>query len=62
MNLDYTERRGRLAYMVGIYAQQMDGWFRLSTNGKYIEARKLRGRNRWSLCSVEDFAYFEEAK
>lgn len=63
--LDYTEQKGTLYYMVGDQRQQMTGHFQLSLDRKVIEARKIRGRNRWQLCAASDLVYFiafEEVK
>lgn len=62
MNLDLIERRGRLIYSVGIQVRSMEGHFRLSLDGKVIEARKVRGRNRWQLCSREAASHFIEKR
>lgn len=63
MNLDLIERRGRLTYMIdGITPLVMEGNFRLSVDLKYIEARKVRGRNRWLLCRRENAIQFVERR
>jgi hypothetical protein len=62
MNLDLIERRGKLIYAIGIDVRSIEGHFRLSLDGKVIEARKLRGRNRWRLCSRENALQFIERR
>lgn len=62
MNIDLIERRGRLTYMVGITTHTMEGNFRLSLDGRVIEARKVRGRNRWQLCSRDQAVSFIERR
>lgn len=63
MNLDLIERRGRMTYTNdGITPVVMEGNFRLSVDGRYIEARNIRGRNRWLLCRRENAIQFIEKR
>lgn len=62
MNLDLIERRGRLIYSVGIQVRSMEGHFRLTPDGRTIEARKVKGRYRWSLCPLEAASHFIERR
>jgi hypothetical protein len=61
-SLDYIERKGMLAYKIGDDLRIMQGNFRLSLDGRNVEARRIRGRNRWSLCSIESVHIFNEVK
>lgn len=62
MNLDLIERRGKLTYKIGNEYRTMDGNFRLSMDGNVIEARQVRGRNRWQLCSRDAAEVFIEIR
>jgi hypothetical protein len=62
MNLDLIERRGRLSYIIGTDVHTVDGHFRLSLDHQTIEARKVRGRNRWRLCSRSAVVMFTEIR
>lgn len=62
MNLDLIERRGRLTYQVGHGYVSVEGNFRLSIDRRYIEARSVRGRNRWKLCRLEQVEAFVERR
>jgi hypothetical protein len=56
--LDYTERRGYLTYVIGGEMRALYGNFQLSLDRKTVEARKIRGRNRWQLCSSDNVLTF----
>jgi hypothetical protein len=60
MMLDLVERKGTLTYTIGFEMHQMHGHFRLSLDGRTVEARKVHGRNRWGICSVSNVHDFEE--
>ena len=60
--LDCIERRGTLTYRIGTECFIMEGNFQLSFDGKTVEARKTRGRNRYQLCSACNVISFEEVK
>jgi len=60
--LDYIERKGTLTYMIGLDVETMEGNFQLSLNGRTVEARKIRARNRYQLCGIENVISFNEAK
>jgi hypothetical protein len=62
VNIDLIERQGRLTYKVGDTERVMEGNFRLSIDGRVIEGRKLRGRNRWQVCSTENAVAFVERR
>lgn len=62
MHLDLIERRGKLSYMIGSEVRTVDGYFRLSPDHRIIEARKVRGRNRWQLCSRSAVVMFTEIR
>jgi hypothetical protein len=56
--LGITERRGTLTYSYdGMTFQTMEGWFMLSPYtgspkyGRGVIARKIRGRNHFTVCS-----------
>jgi hypothetical protein len=57
--LDYIERRGTLTYITGFESRTMVGNFQLSLDRRTVEARKIRGRNRWQLCSTWNVVSFE---
>jgi hypothetical protein len=58
--LDYIERKGTLTYMIGLDVEIMEGNFQLSLNGRTVEARKNRGRNRYQLCGIDNVISFKE--
>ena len=58
--LDQYERRGRLHYSIGDDVRTIEGNFRLSVDGRTVEARKVRGRNRWQLCAADSVVMFVE--
>jgi hypothetical protein len=60
--LDYIERKGTLTYMIGLDVEMMEGNFQLSLNGRTVEARKNRARNRYQLCGIENVISFHEVK
>jgi hypothetical protein len=60
--LDYIERKGTLTYMIGLDIETMEGNFQLALNGRTVEARKNRARNRYQLCGIENVISFNEAK
>lgn len=53
-------QRGTLHYMDnnGYYPKQMQGWFTLTTDGRTVLARKVRGRNVWQFASTEQVIDF----
>jgi hypothetical protein len=56
----YNWQRGTLHYMApdGYTTRQMQGWFMLSTDGRTVIARKVRGRNVWQFASTEQVINF----
>jgi hypothetical protein len=50
----YNWQKGTLHYMSvsGYYPEQMRGWFMLSTDGRTVLARKIKGRNVWQFADV----------
>lgn len=58
--IDAVERRGTITYLVGDEVRTMRGHFVRSLNGRGVAARKIRGRNRWALCSLENVVGFVE--
>lgn len=59
--LDMVFRKGTLTHSVGLESETLHGYFRLSLSRNYVEARRIRGRNVWSLCRVENVLWFTEA-
>lgn len=58
--LTYFEQRGTLIYMKPDFSfKTIDGWFYL--NGATVVMRKIRGRNRFQLCSETDVHNFKPA-
>ena len=58
-----TERRGTLHYEVTLWDgsidyRSMDGWFMLSRDYLTVNARKVRGRNRWQLTRTANVVGF----
>jgi hypothetical protein len=58
-----TERRGTLHYEVTMWDgsidhRSMDGWFMLSRDHLTVNARKVRGRNRWQLTRTANVSGF----
>jgi hypothetical protein len=52
-DLDLVERRGNLIYSIGEKTISCEGHFMLSLDRRNVTARKIGGRNRWSLCSAD---------
>jgi hypothetical protein len=59
-SLDYIERRGTLTYFVGSQVRIEEGHYQLSRNGANVIRRKIRGRNRYNVCSVVNVIRFAE--
>jgi len=53
-DISLVERRMTLTYWVGYELRTFAGWARLSHDRQGVVARKIGGRNRWSLCSLAD--------
>ena len=59
-SLDYIERRGTLTYFVGSEVRIEEGHYQLSLNGANVIRRKIRGRNRYNVCSIVNVIRFTE--
>lgn len=62
--LTYAEQRGTLSYWAGFSRTElrtMPGHFALALDGRTVVARKVRGRNRWQLCNLDDVESFQPA-
>ncbi len=60
--IDHRERQGRLVYRCGYELREHYGWVRLSVRGAIVEGRRIRGSNRWGICSLDEVVLFEEKK
>jgi len=53
-DITMVERRMTINYWVGYDLRTFAGWAMISHDGRGVVARKIGGRNRWSLCSIAD--------
>lgn len=53
-DITLVERRATIVYWVGYEPRTFAGWVMRSLDGRGVVARKIGGRNRWSLCSLGD--------
>lgn len=64
MNLTYFEQRATIYYIIDtcgyITYKRFTGWVMLSHNN-IVAARKIGGRNRYSICHAEDIYKIEPA-
>lgn len=59
MNLTYLEQRATIQYTFDhIQFKRFSGWVRLE--GNKVVVRRIRGRNQWHLCNVEDLVAVSE--
>ena len=54
------EQRGTVTYRIGDEVRLLDGYFMWSINGRYLLARKVRGRRWWQLCSSDCVLIFDK--